>query len=369
MRARARASAGDAPGVTTAAGTAPHLEGDLPAVLTRAAVVRAGRTADLRAGFVRATHGVHVAAGVGLDDPDVRTSVAMARVPASVTLGGWAAARIHERTVLADPVGATGASSSGVRLGPPLVEPVFDGDGPAEEAAVLILAPPETRLARAPGRRLFRSRVGEGERVELDGTAVTTPLRTAFDLARLSAPTTAVIGLDRLRALGLLDAGDLLQLLDDRPRWLGVQAARRALHRSADGVESPQETRMRLLWTAAGLPVPLCNPDVLDDSGRFVARVDLLDAESGLVGEYDGAVHSSAMYRSGDAVRQERLESLGLVVVRATSADLATSTARDRWQQRLHQARRRAVARRSAGRWRAEPGTGAVLRPGGAAAG
>jgi hypothetical protein len=290
---------------------------------------------------------VHVVAVAAFHDPDIRIAVAAAGASSSVTVGGWAAARLHEKQVLARR--GRGSPASGRNRRPPDPGGVqFDGVPafPGRHAMpVLLLAPPEVRLTARPGQRLLRSRLASGERTQVDGIPVTTPVRTAFDLARTSDVDDAVAGLDRLRALGLLDVEELAGLVRGRPGWKGVVAARRALALSADGVESPQESRMRLVWLAAGLPVPLCNPVVLDADGRFVARVDVLDPSSGLVAEYDGAVHSAADRRSADADRQERLQAAGIEVLRATSTDLATPTSRARWQSRAVAARTRALAR------------------------
>lgn len=330
---------------------------DLPAVVATRQAVALGRRADLRTVYrPTAARGVHVIQGADPRDPDVRAAVAVAAVPDAVTLGGWAAARRHEQAVL-EAVERPGRrpAGRGTRPAAPSGPPVFDGvaaGGRGPLLPVLVLAPPEVRLTRVPGRRLLRSRVLPEERVRLGGTWTTAPLRTAFDLARTGDEEDAVVGLDRLRALGLLDAGALAELLDARRGWRGVRAARRALALSADGVESPQESRLRLRWVAAGLPPPLCNPVVLDGSGRFVGRVDLLDEASGLVGEYDGAVHAAADRRAADARRQELLHATGLEVVRATSADLADPASRARWEHRLLSAHARACRRRPTSTWR-----------------
>ncbi|WP_454051289.1 hypothetical protein [Cellulomonas sp. Marseille-Q8402] len=318
---------------------------DLAAVVATCEVRARGRRADVRAGYVRAARGVHAVAGADLEDPDIRIAVAATGAPAAVTLGGWAAARLHEKHVLAHRARERRRQHPGRRVTEEL--PSFDG-APASGRGpvllpVLLLAPPEVRVTARHGQRLLRSAVLPGERTQVAGLPVTTPLRTAFDLARTVDVEDAVVGLDRLRALGLLDASELDELLRERRGWKGVRAARRALAVSADGVESPQESRMRLLWLAAGLPTPRCNAVVLDGDGRFVARVDLLDEGSGLVGEYDGAVHAAADRRSADADRQERLHALGLEVIRATSVDLATPTSRARWQARLRTARTRVL--------------------------
>jgi len=335
--------------------TAPRSGRDLPAVVSAQQAAGRGRRADLRAGYVRAAHGVHVVAGAQLDHPDIRIAVAMTGAPESVTLGGWAAARLHERRAFLG-AGEPSRFPRTTRTPGAADALLFDGAAvggrPAELRPVLLLAPPEVRLARRSGQRLLRSVVPPHERTTLEGFATTTATRTAFDLARTSAPEDSVVGLDRMRALGLLRVDDLHELVRERARWRGAAAARRALALSADGVESPQETRMRLAWLEAGLPVPLCNAEVLDQDGCFVARVDVLDPMSGLVAEYDGAVHSAADRRSADADRQERLHALGIEVLRATAVDLAGPAARARWQGRARAAHGRAVARRAGARWR-----------------
>lgn len=307
----------------------------LPPVLTTAEARRRGVIALIRNGtYTRVSHGLHLVSGADETHPDVRIALATAGVAQRIVVGGWAAARLLERARAAD------RSES----------PCFDGWDRAgrQPAPVPLLSGPETRLVETPFRRLTRSIVPAEERVRVGKVSITSPLRTAFDLARLSGLEDAVIALDRLRALGLVDVPGLVELLDGRSRWLGVGGARTALALSADGVESPQESVLRLLWREAGLPVPLCNPTVVDESGDAVARVDLLDPDVGLVGEYDGAMHASAARRTADARRQERLEALGLTVIRATAEDVSTEPARAAWRQRVRRAHERARARRPA---------------------
>ncbi|WP_448059443.1 hypothetical protein [Cellulomonas hominis] len=321
-------------------------ERNLPAVIRAADARRAGLESVVRgSAFVRAARGVYVPVGTDLSDPDVRIAVAAAGLPPSVVLGGWAAARLHER------------AASDRQHGAPLVTfDGTDGTGRGRPQPVLLCAPPRTRLVPGEGRRLLRSIVPPEERTVLGGLPVTGLLRTAFDLARLADRTAAVAGLDRFRALGLLEPDQLARMIALRPRWRGVDAARAALGLSADGVESPRESVLRLLWLDTGLAAPWCNAVIHDLSGRFVARVDLLDPQLGLVGEYDGSYHSSAARRSADSVRHEQLEMIGITVVRATAADLASSARRRSWQQRLLAARRRAEgAAAEPRRWRATP--------------
>lgn len=304
-----------------------HLD-TAPAVLTTRAAAATGRSGLLRDGtYRRVAPGLHLVASADPDDPDVRVALASAALPPGTTLGGWAAARQHER-----------------RRAPRRDHLQIDGFTgiPPRPAPVLVLADPATRLVERPFRRVLRSRVAATEREVVDGLPVTSPLRTAFDIGRLDGLREAVAAVDRLRALGLVDPSELVRLIDEHAHWPGARRARRVLAFSSERVESAQESAMRVLWCEAGLPRPVSNPTIVDLDGAFVARVDVLDPDAGLVGEYDGAVHASARRRSTDAARQERLEQLGLVVIRATAVDLASEPARAAWCARLRHARARA---------------------------
>ncbi|HEY0119997.1 MAG TPA: hypothetical protein VGC04_14575 [Cellulomonas sp.] len=254
------------------------------------------RPRQLRAlGYAHPAHDLYVAEWVEQSDALVRLAVATELATDGVTIGGWAAARVHEDRLC--------AADDFVR--------VFDGrtafDEPSGIAPLLVLAPPESRIVARAGQRVFRSRVPDEDREAYATAHITSPLRTAFDLARLSSPGGAVTALDRLLSLGLVHAEDLRRMLSERPRWRGLMRARRALALADENVRSPMETLMRLEWLAAGLPRPRCNVVVEDLDGRFVAMVDLLDERTGLVGEYDGAHHAPAEQRRSDAVRRERM--------------------------------------------------------------
>ena len=55
---------------------------------------------------------------------------------------------------------------------------------------------------------------------------------------------------------------------------------------------------------------------------------DLLDPSTGLLGEYDGAVHRDELRHALDNAREEDLEDAGLTVVRAGNLDLTIYRAR-----------------------------------------
>lgn len=319
----------------------------LPYVATTAGLIAAGhsrRQVPRGREYVRLRRGVVAYAGADPTAADLRIAAVAAQLPEHALVGGWSAARLLEHVHARDDL------------------TLFDGSARWEEtsprhrfehgARVVVCAPRASRLRHRPDVRVFRSEVPGDERTRVLGVAVTSATRTAFDLARLLPTTTAVMALDRLAHLDLVDLAALAEVVHARTHARGRTAASAAVGLADGGAESPQETLLRLAWVRLGLPRPLANPVVTDPSGSFVARVDLFDPESGVVGEYDGAVHADARRRSRDAERQEALESLGLVVVRATSFDLDGRGVSAGWEARLRSAYRRAHHRSGPRNWR-----------------
>lgn len=285
-------------------------------------------------------HGIRSPAVAPDADPLQRILDAAELVPEGGALGGWAAAHL------------LGASE-------------LDGRGRSgrELEAVLILAPRAHHQAARPGVRFHRSRLELGDVRDVDGVPVTGPVRTAFDLARASTVEEGLVATDVLcRALGLT-AYEVKDYVQRHPRFRGVPVARQVVPLIDPRSRSTGESRLRYLWVvAAGLPPPQCNAYVVDDDGTVVAMPDLLDEASGLAGEYDGATHRTLEDHTSDNAREEGLERLGLVVVRATSLDVGRLRRRtvarllDGWR------RARATTSRSWG-WRPSPLPGAIRQP------
>jgi hypothetical protein len=135
------------------------------------------------------------------------------------------------------------------------------------------------------------------------------------------------------------------------PRVKGAPTARAAMELADGRSRSPQESVLRLLWMVdAGLPRPLVNTPVYTDLGHLLGIPDLLEEQSGLIAEYDGAAHREAAQHSNDNAREEELERAGLTVVRITGMDLAHR--RRRVIHRLRTAYQDGLARnRSRDRW------------------
>jgi hypothetical protein len=108
----------------------------------------------------------------------------------------------------------------------------------------------------------------------------------------------------------------------------GGARLRRAVARVRERVDSPQETRLRLLVVAAGLPEFVPNLDVhAADGSGWICRSDLVLEEARTVLEYDGDVHAARARRRRDAARRELLDHHGWRVVVATADDLGVGRA------------------------------------------
>jgi hypothetical protein len=156
---------------------------------------------------------------------------------------------------------------------------------------------------------------------------VTSPVWTAVDLARglnrgstsTQRSTAEVDAL--LRATGCT-VTEARMLAADLRRLHGLPRARQVLAAARDGVDSFQETRVRLLLTEAGLPDPTVQCPVRDENGVLIARLDLgwPDLKVGL--EYDGAVHRGQRQHSVDLRRHNLLRALGWRVIQVDAEQM-----------------------------------------------
>jgi hypothetical protein len=97
---------------------------------------------------------------------------------------------------------------------------------------------------------------------------------------------------------------------------------RRVLELCDGNAESPQESRLRLVLIAGGLPRPVCQHEVYDGSGAFVARLDLAYPDLKLAIEYEGDHHRGREVFQRDLRRINRLRALGWTVLRFGAADI-----------------------------------------------
>jgi len=142
-----------------------------------------------------------------------------------------------------------------------------------------------------------------------------------------------VVVLDMARAAGIVGARDLeVSLADGGVAGSGDQAESGERSDVEDRCMSPKATELRMM--DASTPTssrPSCNWPVADRTARVIGRPDLMSAECGVIGEYDGAEHRSRSRQRDDSVERMRsaAESIGSSDRRIRLADV-TGTGRSK---------------------------------------
>ncbi len=96
----------------------------------------------------------------------------------------------------------------------------------------------------------------------------------------------------------------------------GARRARRAASLVRKGVDSPMETRLRMLIVLAGFPEPVVNVIIRHDDGEWKIRLDLCYPHLKLIIEYDGWHHRLEQKQwTSDLRRREWLESRGWRII------------------------------------------------------
>lgn len=172
---------------------------------------------------------------------------------------------------------------------------------------------------------------------------VTTPVRTAFDLARREPLVDAIAAVDALAHACRLTADDLDCVAGRHPGVRESAQIRRVLELIDPAAESCMETRTRLALVLRGVPAPTSQFWVVLRTGKRV-RLDLAWPEAKLAVEYDGPEHRTISGQNRDAFRDAGLDELGWDVQHVTSAMVLDARAADRLAARI--ARKLGVGRR-----------------------
>ncbi len=192
------------------------------------------------------------------------------------------------------------------------------------DAPVDVASPRPWRGGR--GIRVVERRLRPADLRIFSGIPVTTPLATAYELARGPVLEDAVVWLDALGRARALRRAELVAYAACQPRHPGWRTAARAVELCDPRAESPPESRVRVYLVLAGLPAPVPQYSVLDN-GEFVARVDLAWPAYRVALEYDGQWHADPGQLTRDRRRIRVLNSLGWYVYPVTAADLHDPTA------------------------------------------
>ena len=234
-----------------------------------------------------------------------------------------------------------------------------DGRDPTDlsELPVPLLIPPDRKIRPRPGTVVIRRPVADEDTTTWHGIPCARPERAICDeIRRLAELRPAVRVIDMAYAARLTTPARL----DDHVRRAagahGVRLLRAAVALADVRSRSPQEVDLRLVWQLdAGMPRPRMNWPVGDDSGRYLGKPDLLCAELGVYGEYDGADHRSKGRHRVDVRRHDDFRRAGLEVFVVVGADLHDVPL---VVERMHAAVRRARQSQVPQTWRirSEPG-------------
>ena len=162
-----------------------------------------------------------------------------------------------------------------------------------------------------------------GDVVTWRGLRVTSPARTAVDLARYEkSRLVAVQRLDGVLRFEHCTRDELLAVLSRMVRVPWVRRARERVAEAREGVDSPPETTVRLFIVDGGLPEPSVNLRLVDGA-VLLAQGDLGYWCWLIWIEYDGLDVHEPLRMDGKDQRKDRwLSGRGWVTFRLTKADV-----------------------------------------------
>ena len=169
------------------------------------------------------------------------------------------------------------------------------------------------------------------------GVPVTTPARTAADLACLFGRHDALAVLDAFMREAGVTRADLDRIVARFAGRRGVTQLRELVALATPKSESSGESWTRLEIEDAGLPTPTPQFSIVVN-GREKYRLDLAYPEWKIAIEYDGrAHHSSAEDRKRDEKRRAWLRRQGWIVIVVTKDDLRSGSQQE-WLVELRRA-------------------------------
>jgi len=179
------------------------------------------------------------------------------------------------------------------------------------------------RGQRSPaGLPVHRARLAPGEIREVRGLEVTSPVRTAYDLARRGDLVERVVAVDRLANRHRFSPDRLLHFIVRNPGARGNKQIPEVLAHASRYAGSPMETRLRMLIVRAGLPPPEVQWVVQDEHSRTAVWLDLAYPEQMIGIEYEGADHTERSSVLRDVGRYTALVDKGWRIFRYTKYEI-----------------------------------------------
>lgn len=169
---------------------------------------------------------------------------------------------------------------------------------------------------------------------EVDGVRVTTPARTACDVACLLGTNRALAVLDAFRRVHRVTLTELYELLPRYTGRRGVKQLRRLIPLSSPLPESAPESWTRGAVVDEGFPAPEPQLDIFVPDYGWV-RADMGYRNLKICIEYDGEeFHSEDHDREHDERRREAMRREGWIVI-VIRKDGFSGPARERWVSEL----------------------------------
>lgn len=244
--------------------------------------------------------GVHLWHTADPTRPLLRAQSVAALLPDGAALGGWAALYLRGCREIDGRVGRS------ARLRP-----------------IVVCAGPAGLVGVRRGLVIDRGLVPEGEVSTHHGMPLVSVERAVYQIARRDGPEAAPAAADAACRSAITTQRRLVAFAATMSGRPGVPQFRLVTHLVSGRAASVPESHLRYIWVVeSGLPLPLVNRMLVDSTGLQLGAPDLLDLESGLVGEYDGAHHRELDRHTHDNSREEDFEAHNLVVVRATALDV-----------------------------------------------
>lgn len=171
---------------------------------------------------------------------------------------------------------------------------------------------------RRSGVIVREERIRPDEVCQIGDFNVTTPLRTALDLARFLPRDDAVAHLDALAIATGIGAEQVLDLAARYRGLRGIRSARTALDLMDAGGQSPRETWLRLLLIDAGFRRPRTQIRVSDGFNEAFIDMGYDDVKVGL--DYEGKHHATDRPRYvHDIGRSALIECEGWIDIRVVA--------------------------------------------------
>lgn len=179
----------------------------------------------------------------------------------------------------------------------------------------------DTNRRPARGVVVWSDAIADDEICLMGDMRVTTPARTALDLACKFPEDVAVPAIDSLARAAKLKVADIELAAEHHAARRGIRQARTIIALVDPGAESPRETWLRLVVVRAGYPPPQTQYAVLNEYGALIGEVDMAWPELKIALEYEGQHHTDPVTLRKDIQRVDEMMENGWIVIRVTARD------------------------------------------------